>query len=110
MEQAKITLTVMPWFKDGTHDRNFNALMHYSCPLTDTSSWMVKNFEPDKECAYYSLEHLNELPYVVYRLLNHPELQELIVANGRGKVENNYTSKQAVEGTLYYLKECYGMS
>lgn len=109
MERAKITLTVMPWFKAGTHDRNFNALMHFSCPLTDTSSWMLKNFKPDKECAYYSLEHLDELPYVVYRLLNHPELQELIVVNGRRKVENNYTSKQTVEKILYYLKECYGI-
>ena len=89
MEQAKITLTVMPWFKAGTHDRNFNALMHYSCPLTDISSWMVKNFEPDKESAYYSLEHLNELPYIVYRLLNHSELQERIIEYGRERVEGN---------------------
>ena len=106
MEDAKITLNVMPWFKAGTHDRVFNALMHYSCPLTDTSSWLLKNFEADRECAYYSLEHLDEVPNKIYQLLNHPEMQRDIVENGREKVKNNYTGNQMAETVLKYLMEC----
>lgn len=108
MEQAKITLTVMPWFKAGTHDRIFNSLMHYSCPLTDESSWLLENFAPNEECAYYSLKQLDELPGKVYDLLTHPEKMESIVHNGRKKVLKQYTSKQIAESVIYYLKKCYG--
>ncbi|MCM1302692.1 MAG: glycosyltransferase [Lachnospiraceae bacterium] len=108
MERAKITLTVMPWFKAGTHDRIFNALMHYSCPLTDDSSWLLEHFKPDEECAYYSLKRLEDIPYKIYQLLNHPEMQQRIISNGRDKVLNNYTTSQIVDQILQHLKECYG--
>lgn len=87
-------------------DRVFNALMHYSCPLTDTSSWLLKNLEADRECAYYSLERLDEVPNKIYQLLNHPEMQRDIVENGREKVKNNYTGNQMAEAVLKYLMEC----
>ena len=108
MEQSKITLTVMPWFKAGSHERILNSLMHYSCPLTDESSWLLKHFAPDEECAYYSLRQLDALPDTVYNLLNHPEKMNHIVHNGREKVVEHYTSKQILESILNYLKECYG--
>lgn len=107
MEQSKITLTVMPWFKAGTHDRIFNSLMHYSCPLTDESSWLLKNLIPDEECAYYSLQRLDELPGKIYDLLLHPEKMERIVDHGRKKVSENYTSRQIAESILYHLRKCY---
>jgi len=109
MEDAQITLNVMPWFKAGSHDRIFNTLMHYSCPLTDTSSWLLKNLEPDRECSYYSLEKLDELPGIIYKLLNHPEWRQSIIERGREKVESRYTSKQMAETVLRYLTECYGV-
>ncbi len=49
MERAKITLTVMPWFKAGSHERIFNALLHNSCPLTDPSTWLTKHLLPNVE-------------------------------------------------------------
>lgn len=107
MEQSKITLNVMPWFKAGTHDRIFNSLMHYSCPLTDESSWLLKNLIPDEECAYYSLQRLDELPGKVYDLLLHPEKMERIVDHGRKKASENYTSRQIAESILCHLRQCY---
>ena len=110
MERAKITLNVLPWFKAGTHERIFNTLMHYSCPLTDESSWLLEHLKPDEECAYYSLDNLEALPGVIYKLWNHPELQEKIISRGRDKVAKNYTSKQIVEQILEQLAKCYGES
>lgn len=108
MERAKITLNVLPWFKAGTHERIFNTLMHYSCPLTDESSWLLEHFKSDEECAYYSFEHLEALPDVIYKLLISPELQEKIICKGRDKVVKKYTSKQIVEQILEQLEKCYG--
>jgi len=103
MEKSNITLNVMPWFKAGTHDRIFNALLHNSCPLTDKSTWLVDHLKADVECAYYSLECLDELPDQIYAILNDPELQRKIIHNGREKVLNNYTSRQIAETILGFL-------
>lgn len=43
MAKAKINLNIMPWFKDGTHDRIFNILLQGSLPLTDKSKWLEDN-------------------------------------------------------------------
>lgn len=106
MEQARITLTVMPWFKAGSHERIFNSLLRYSCPLTDESSWLLDNFKADEECAYYSLAQLDRLPGKVYDLLLYPEKMEHIVNNGRRKVLEKYTSRQIAERIIDRLTEC----
>ena len=103
MEKSNITLNVMPWFKAGTHDRIFNALLHNSCPLTDKSTWLVEHLKEDVECAYYSLDHLERLPDQIDAILNNPELQRRIIQNGREKVLNNYTSRQIAETILGFL-------
>ena len=103
MEKSAITLNVMPWFKAGTHDRIFNALLHNSCPLSDTSTWLTAHFAEDKECAYYSLEHLEKLPGQITALLENPGRRRSIIENGRTKVLNHYTSRQIAETILHYL-------
>lgn len=104
MEKSNITLNVMPWFKAGTHDRIFNALLHNSCPLTDTSTWLVEHLKEDVECAYYSLEDLERLPDQIYKILDDRELQRKIIQNGRKKVLENYTSRQIAERVLAFLE------
>ena len=100
MEKANITLNVMPWFKAGTHDRIFNALLHNSCPLTDKSTWLVEHFIENVECAYYSLENLERLPDQICAILDNPDLQRSIIRKGREKVLNSYTSRQIAEKIL----------
>lgn len=106
MEKAMITLNVMPWFKSGTHDRIFNALLHSSCPLTDESTWLLEHLEEDRECAYYSLEELEKLPAKIYEILNSPDLWENIIKNGRKKVMEQYTSERITERILEIFGKC----
>lgn len=108
MEQAKITLTVMPWFKAGTHERIFNALVRDSCPVSDESSYMMSHLKPDEECSYYNLKKIEELPGKLYFLLNHTQDREQIVANGKKKVWQCYTSGHIMERILDLLEQCYG--
>ncbi len=100
MEETKITLNVMPWFKKGTHDRIFNALLHNSCPLTDTSEWFVEHLVPDEECFYYSLDRIEELPGKIEQILKNPSKQKSVIENGRKKVLSQYTTKQVVKRIL----------
>jgi glycosyltransferase involved in cell wall biosynthesis len=100
MEHSKITLNVMPWFKRGTHDRIFNALLHNSCPLTDTSEWLVEHMIPDRECFYYSLDRMEELPGKIEQILSNPSQQKSVIATGKKKVAEHYTSRQITEQIL----------
>ena len=46
----------MPWFKDGTHDRVFTAMLQHTLSLTDDSRYLRENFTDKKELVFYSLE------------------------------------------------------
>lgn len=61
MKQARITVNCMPWFKDGTHERIFNAALCKSVVFTDPSSWL-KNAFTDDEISFYSLNNLALVP------------------------------------------------
>lgn len=37
---SKISLNVMPWFKDGAHDRVFNSILNGTVSVTDTSKYL----------------------------------------------------------------------
>ena len=105
MEDARITLNVMPWFKAGSHDRIFDSLLRGSCPLTDESSWLIKNFVPEKDTVYYTLDKLEKLPDIIENLLYDDERLYSVIQNGCKKVLQNYTRIQIVSTILEYLKK-----
>ncbi len=91
MGNARINLNVMPWFKAGTHDRIFNALLQKSVPLTDASSWITEHFTDGTDIALYDLKHLEMLPQITQRLLKDSELAEHIIQKGYEKVSRTFT-------------------
>ena len=77
--QAKISLNVMPWFRDGAHDRVFNSMLNGALCLTDSSVYLDEILEDGENCRIYSAARTEELPDMVSALLsNPPKLQELI--------------------------------
>lgn len=100
MADAKINLNVMPWFKNGSHDRIANALLQHSVPLTDTSRWLEANFADGWDIALYDLDHLEELPAIAERLLKDQALAEGIIQRGREKVLLNLTWGHCAEWLL----------
>ncbi len=100
MADAKINLNVMPWFKNGSHDRIVNTLLQHSVPLTDTSRWLEDNFVDGQDIALYDLDHLEELPAIAERLLTDQELAEEIIRRGYEKVSANLTWGHCAEWVL----------
>ena len=91
MAQARVNLNVMPWFKAGTHDRIFNTLLQHSVPLTDTSLWLTQNFTDGEDIAFYDLDHSEQLPDIVSRLLTDTERSEAIIQKGYEKTAASLT-------------------
>lgn len=48
MQESKIVLNTMTWFKDGTHDRVFNGMLAGAVAVTDSSVYMKEEF-PDTD-------------------------------------------------------------
>ena len=60
ISQAKISLNVMPWFKDGAHDRVFNSCLNGAVSLTDPSAYMKELFTDGEDILFYDLNMLRD--------------------------------------------------
>lgn len=82
MTEAKLSLNVMPWFKDGAHDRVFNAMANGSVCITDHSKYLDEILTDGENVIFYDLLHINELPEKIKTLLNQTDKLKTLAQNG----------------------------
>ncbi|MBQ8189443.1 MAG: glycosyltransferase family 1 protein [Lachnospiraceae bacterium] len=82
ISDAKISLNVMPWFKEGAHDRIFNSMLNGAVCLTDSSNYMDDYLVSDENAMVYSLEQLEVLPDMVKYLLEDEEHMQKMADQG----------------------------
>ncbi|MCM1212493.1 MAG: glycosyltransferase [Blautia sp.] len=80
--QSKISLNVMPWFRDGAHDRIFNSMLNGALCLTDSSVYLEEILKEKENCKVYAIERLEELPDMVHGMLADVEGMQEIIDNG----------------------------
>ena len=105
MADARLNLNVFPWFKSGTHDRIFNALLQHSLPLTDSSRWVDENFTNGEDIALYDLEYLEKLPEIVGELLRDTERAERMIQKGYEKTAKNLTWSNCADWILAAIEQ-----
>jgi len=107
MSNARIVLNVMPGFKAGCHDRIFSSMLNKAVSLSDSSNYIdnifINNDGPDKNIALYSLDALDELPFIVNKLLHNQERSSQIAQNGYDLVSKNYTWENQIHEFLKFL-------
>ena len=91
MQDSKIVLNSMPWFKDGTHDRIYNAMLAHAVCVTDSSKYLTEQYINSKDIVYYSLDEMEKLPVLVKELLSNPDKAKQIAENGYQKTVLNHT-------------------
>lgn len=89
--QSKISLNVMPWFRDGAHDRIFNSMLNGALCLTDSSVYLDEILKDRENCRMYSTADIEALPDMVYGLLANPSGLQLIIDNGYKLAESAHT-------------------
>lgn len=97
MANAKIVLNVMPWFKDGLHDRIPTSMHNGAICVTDKSSYIEKHFQDDEDIILFDLERLGELSGKIKGLLENPEKAANIAVAGRKKAQKTYTWERLVQ-------------
>lgn len=82
MADSRISLNIMPWFKEGAHDRIFNSMLQGCVAVTDTSDYITEHLRDGQEYISYSLENRRQLPEKIGRLLAETERAEKIADRG----------------------------
>ena len=103
MNDSKIVLNTMTWFKAGAHDRIFNGMLARSAVVTDDSTYLRREFTDGKELVMFSLKELGTLPERVFELFGHMESTQEMADCGYQAAKADHMWKSRVE----YLVECY---
>ena len=103
MNDSKIVLNTMTWFKAGSHDRIFNGMLAGAAVVTDDSTYMRREFTDGKELVMFSLKELGTLPERVFDLFGHMDKMQEIADCGYFAAKENHTWKNRAE----YIRECY---
>lgn len=95
MQDAKVALNTMTWFKDGTHDRILNGMLQGAVVVSDTSIYMEEEFSgflsqegcDERELILFQLQEISKLPEQVNRLLLDDALAQGIADRGYKKAK-----------------------
>ncbi|MDD6056934.1 MAG: glycosyltransferase [Clostridiales bacterium] len=108
LSRAKLSLNVMPWFKDGAHDRVFNSIVNGAVCISDGSKYLCEELREGEGICYYRLEQLEALPQMVRRLLADSEQRSRIVHAGRTKIEERHLWRHRARTLLTWIWEDEG--
>lgn len=107
--EYRIALNVMPYFKDGAHDRVFNGILNGMPVLTDESRYLCEELPEGAGVSYYRLSRLDteELPEKAERLLSDPALCDEILARGLPFVRSRHTWDARADVILQCYRDLY---
>jgi glycosyltransferase involved in cell wall biosynthesis len=99
MQDSKIVLSTMTWFKDGTHVRVFDGMLAGAVTVSDTSLFMKEEFcykvaadETDqRELLMFELNQIDQLPDMVHDLLDDLDTAQSIALRGNKRAKKEYT-------------------
>lgn len=94
LNDSKLSLNIMPWFKDGSHDRIFSSMLASCVCVTDSSKYLDEVITPWKDYVPFSLGHDEELVCNVEKVLNDENLAEIISFEGRQLAKSRFTWKE----------------
>ena len=103
MNDSKIVLNTMTWFKAGAHDRIFNGMLAGAVVATDDSTYMNRTFTDGKELVMFKRTELGTLPERVCDLFGHLSRAQEIADCGYKAANTEHTWKNRVE----YIIECF---
>ena len=103
MNDSKIVLNTMTWFKAGAHDRIFNGMLAGAVVATDDSTYLQREFTDGKELLMFKRTELATLPERVCDLFGHMERAQEMADCGYEVAKANHTWKNRAE----YMIECF---
>lgn len=104
LSEAKVSLNVMPWFKDGAHDRVFNSILNGAVCVTDTSKYLCEELSEGEGVCYFTLEEIGRLPEIVRELLADEARLRETLERGKKKVREKHTWAKRAETLAEWIE------
>lgn len=86
--EAKLSLNILPWFKDGLHDRIPTAMMNGSAVATDTSRYIDEVFDTDgenREILIFDIKRPQSIPEHLGKWMSDEDMLYRVAKGGREK-------------------------
>ncbi len=94
MEDSRIVLNTLPWFKDGSHERVFNAMLCGAVAVSETSRYLEEVLPSDAWMSFdLSDESLSALPERITDLLSDESKLQEIASVGQALALSAHTWK-----------------
>lgn len=90
MEDSKIVLNQLAWFKAGASERIFEAMLQGAVALTDDSLYLKEIFKDSLDIVFYSLSNMKALPDIVQSILNDIAFAETVRRNAYEKAKQHH--------------------
>jgi len=103
MNDSKIVLNTMTWFKAGAHDRVFNGMLAGAAVVTDNSTYLQHECTDGKELVMFKRSEIATLPDRVCDLFGHMDRAQEMAECGYQFARDNHTWKNRAE----YIEECF---
>ena len=100
LAKAKVALNVMPWFKNGSHDRVYSAMLNHAVCVTDESVYLREQLREEEQVLFYSLRDYRHLPDRIKELLAEPDRRESIAQKGFLYAKEHHTWRERGEEIL----------
>ncbi len=103
MNDSKIVLNTMTWFKAGAHDRIFNGMLAGAAVVTDDSAYLRQECVDGRELVMFRRQDLYTLPDRVCDLFGHMERAQEMADCGLAFARDRHTWKERAK----YIAECF---
>ena len=105
MARAKVTLNILPLFRNGVHDRIFSAMLNGSAVLTDRSGWLDSHFKEHEQIFFYdgTGDALQTLPDRIALLLSSEDQLKSVAEAGKKEAFLHHTWEKRFEAFLDIL-------
>lgn len=91
IRNSKVSVNVMPWFRDGAHDRVFNSILNGAVCFTDESKYQKEVLPEGCGVSYYVLGDENEICSKMEKMLCNDKSLEELLQGGIEQVRNHHT-------------------
>lgn len=102
MSRAKISLNIMPWFKEGAHDRVYSGMLCGSVMVSDKSRYMTETIK--EGAVFFDLKEREKLIRITEELLSQEERSGKIAEAGRNFALENHTWEKRTNVLLSHIK------
>ncbi len=91
LKKSKISLNSNPHFKNGSHERVFEAMAVDAVAITSESKYLRETFKVGENMLFYSFSDRKSINKVIHDYLSHESKREKYVEKAREAVMRNHT-------------------